>query len=470
MQPSSIAGRGAFAYLARLAPVPLAALILSVSASSYAMSFAQAWDAARAYDAQYQAAGHELASTQFGVPIARASLLPQVSLSASTSESVGTRDFPNSLNQQVRTRLDYAAPQSSLTLRLPIFNREATSRLSQAEAQAEQAQSVYRIRGLDLVDRLAVAYVQVLLAQEGKLLVDAQWQAQSVQLGQFQQRLARGEGTRVDTAQAQSALDVTRVRQTDADDQLELARRQLRRLTGLPTPALNTLAPDYRPAPLAAESLTEWLELAIRQSPALQAREQALVAARMGVQRNFAAHFPRLDLVASATKSQNESTSSLNQTTSLRSLALQLNVPIFSGGGIDASVKQAVADQSRVEQEIRIERENIEIEVQRFYQSTMTGRSRWEALRGAVEAAELAQLGMTRALQAGLATGSDVAETQSRVFAARRELAQARVEYLVARLRLMIQAGMPAADVVADLDRALVAQSGVSTPAPAPRP
>ena len=465
MLPSSIA---CHRVAERLVQVALAALILSVSVRSHAMSFAQAWEAARAHDAQYQAAGHELASSQFAVPIARSALLPQVSLSAATSESTGTRDFPNSLNQQVRTRLDYSAPQSSLTMRLPIFNREAQSRLSQAQAQAELAQSVYRSKGLDLVDRLAVAYVQVLLAQEGKLLVDAQWQAQSVQLGQFQQRLARGEGTRVETAQAQATLEVIRVRQTDADDQLELARRQLRRLTGLPTPALNTLAADYQPAPLAVESLTEWLELAIRQSPALQAREQALVAARIGVQRNFAAHFPRLDLVASAAKSQNESTSNLNQTTSLRSLALQLNVPIFSGGGIDASVKQAVADQSRVEQEIRIERENIEIEVQRFYQSTMTGRSRWEALRGAVEAAELAQLGMTRALQAGLATGSDVSETQSRVFAARRELAQARIEYLVARLRLMIQAGMPAADVVADLDRALVAPPVLPTSATRP--
>ena len=172
--------------------------------------------------------------------------------------------------------------------------------------------------------------------------------------------------------------------------------------------------------------------------------------------------------MANATKNQNESASNLNQTTSLRTVALQLSVPIFSGGGIDASVKQAVADQSRVEEEVRVERETIEVEVQRYYQATMTGRARWDALRGAVEAAELAQFGMTRALQAGLATGNDVSEAQTRVFAARRELAQARLDYLVARTRLMIQAGMPAADVVADLDRALLAPT--APPAPAARP
>ena len=465
MQPTSIQHPGA---LARVATALMGAFCLGLGSGASAMTFAQAWDAARAYDAQFQAAGHELASSQYAIPIARSALLPNVSLTASTSESTGTREFPNALNQQVRTRLDYAAPQSSLTIRLPIFNREAHSRLSQAHAQAELAQYVYRVRGLDLVDRLALAYIQVLLAQEGRQLADAQWQAQSVQLAQFQQRLLRGEGTRVETAQAQAALEVLRVRLTEADDQLELVRRQLRRVTGLPTPALPTLGADFQPTALAAEGLFEWLQLAVRQSPSLQAREQAVVAARIGVQRNFAGHFPRLDLVASATKSQNESTSNLNQTTSLRSLALQLSVPIFSGGGIDASVKQAVADQSRVEEEVRVERETIEVEVQRYYQATMTGRARWDALRGAVEAAELAQFGMTRALQAGLATGNDVSEAQTRVFAARRELAQARLDYLVARTRLMIQAGMPAADVVADLDRALLAPT--APPAPAARP
>ena len=438
--------------------------------TAQAMSFAQAWDASRQHDAQYQSATHELASAQQLVPIARAALLPQVALNASTNEVTGSREFPNSLNQQVRTRLDYSAPQTSLSLRLPIFNREAHSRLGQAQAQTEVAESLFRAKGLDLVDRLAVAYMQVLLAQDSRRLTELQLQAQAVQLKQLQQRLQRGEGTRVETAQSQAALDVLRVRRTESDDQLELARRQLRRITGLPTPELRSLAGDYQPAPMPAESLTEWLEIAVRQSPSLQARQQALVAAKMNVQRNFAGHFPRLDLVASASHNQNETTSSLNQTTSLRSLGLQLSVPIFSGGGVDASVKQALSDQSRAEEEIRIERETLEIEVQRYYQATQTGQARIEAMRTSVAAAELALLGTQRALEAGLSTGNDVAEAQARLFGTRRELAQMRLDYLLARTRLMVQAGMPMAEVAADVDRALVADTTPAMPAPAQTP
>jgi outer membrane protein, protease secretion system len=444
------------------------AIISGVSVGAQAMTFAQAWDAARAHDAQFQVAGHKLASSQFAVPIARSALLPQVSLSAAASESTGTREFPNALNQQVRTRLEYAAPQSSLTLRLPIFNAEALGRLHQAQAQSDVAQTVYRVRAFELLDRLAFAYTQVLLAQEGRRLAEAQWQAQVTQLTQLQQRLLRGEGTRVETAQAQAIADVLRVRVTEADDQLELTRRQLRRITGLPTPALPSLASDAKPAAPAAETLFEWLQMAVNQNPILQARDLALVAARLAVKRNFAAHYPKLDLVASASRSQNESTSNLNQTTNLRTLSVQLSVPIFSGGGIDASVKQALADQARVEQEIRVERENIEVEVQRYYLAMVTGRSRWQALQGAVDAAELALRGATRALQEGLGTANDVSEVQTRLFAARREVAQAQLDYWLGRTRLMIQAGLSTSDVVADLDRALHLQP--LAPSPTARP
>ena len=139
-------------------------------------------------------------------------------------------------------------------------------------------------------------------------------------------------------------------------------------------------------------------------------------------------------------------------------------MPLYSGGGVDASVKQSEADRSRAEEDIRVERENLEIEVQRQYQAVVGGTSRIAAYRKAVDSSELALQGARRSLASGLATGSEVAEAQARHFSARRELAQARFEYLLARLRLMVNSGAPAADVAADLDRALTA-SPVAPPA-----
>ncbi|WP_158219893.1 TolC family outer membrane protein [Ideonella sp. A 288] len=436
--------------------------LMALSSGAQAMSFAEAYEAARGHDARYRAANHELTAARQGVPVARAALLPTVNLNVSESSVLGTRRIANGSNQDVRLRVDYDAPQTSVTLRMPLFNREASSVYQQAQAQSEVAESVYRGQGLDLVDRLAVAYLQALLAEEGKRLVDAQEQALIVQLQQAERRLERGEGTRVNVAQGRAALDLTRARQIDAQDQVELARRALRRVTGLPTPPLRQVPPDYTPTSLIPEGMVAWLDLALRQSPTLRAREQALTVARMAVQRQTAGHYPRLDLIASMARSENESLSSLGQSATLRTVGVQLNVPLYNGGGVEASIKQALASQARAEEEIRAERENVELEVQRHYQATANGAKKIAAHRQAVASAALALEGSRRALEAGVGTMTELADAQAQLYVVQRDLAQARIDYLISRMRLMVQAGVPMADAAADLDQSLVAVAGTA--------
>ena len=203
-----------------------------------AMTFAQAYEAARQFDANYRAAGYERDATQFSVPIARAGLLPIVNLTASDSSVQGTRQFANSLNQEVRTRLDYQAPQAALNVRMPLFNYEAFNIYKQAQVQTVLADEQYRTQGMDLMDRLAGAYLQVLLSDEALALAQSQATALQTQLAQATQRETRGEGTRVQVAQFQANLDLARARVLEAGDQRELATRQLARLTGLPPVAL----------------------------------------------------------------------------------------------------------------------------------------------------------------------------------------------------------------------------------------
>ena len=376
-------------------------VILLVTTDLQAMGFAEAYDAALQNDAQYRAAGHERESARLAIPIARAALLPSVGLTIASSEVNGERKFPNSLDQQVTTRVEYAAPQASLGLRMPIFNYEALSRLGQAKAQSGVAESVFRVRALDLIDRLASGYLQVLLADEGKHLADGNLQAIERQQAQAEQRLLRGEGTRVDTAQMKASLDLARVRVLEAADQVQLARRQLRRITGLQTPPLRQVPDDYMPAPLQPQSLQAWLDLARAQNPSLQARDMAVSVARMAVRRQNAGHLPRLDLVASVSHSQNESISYLNQSSTLRSIGLQLNIPLYGGGGVDAGVRQALSDQARAEEELRVENENVALEVQRHHQSVTQGAERIAAYKAASGSAALALQGAQRALEMG---------------------------------------------------------------------
>lgn len=438
---------------------------LALAPAAQAMSFGEAFTAARQNDAQYRAAGHELEANRLAVPVARAALMPNVSLNASQQEVEGWRKSRNSNNQDMRLRLEYTAPQASLGMRMPIINRELGVRVEQAGAQAEFAEYQFQLRGNELMDRLASAYLTVLLVEQTKLQVDKLVEALTQQVAQAQQRLARGEGTRVEVARGQAELDLARVRVLETEDQLLLARRQLQRLTGQPLTQALQMPAAVEPPPLEPQGLFAWLELANRQNPALKAREQSLEVAKLGVKRNRAAHLPRLDLVASYSQNENESVSNLGQSTTQRAIGVQLNIPIYSGGGVEASVRQAVADRSRAEEEIRLERENVEIEVQRQYQLTQNGVERIKAQERAVASAELAVTGMRRALEGGVGTTGDLADALSRSYAAQRELAQARIDYLLARTRLMLSAGFGMSEVAQELDRLLALAPAASTTA-----
>ena len=426
-----------------------------------AMSLGQAFEAALTYDPQYRAAGFELDASRLGVPIARASLLPAVSLSVSSADVTGRREFPNGLNQEVTTRVDYSSPQSTLALRAPVFNYEALSRYRQAQAQTEASEATFRARGLELMDRVGTAYIQALLARTALELSQTEVVSLQAQLARSEQRQLRGEGTRTEEAQARAALELARYRVIDGRDQLELTYIRLRRMTGQEPTWMQEIPRDYQPDAIAPRQLQDWLDLAVDQNPALQARRQAVAVARANVQRNFAGHLPRLDVVASLSRSQNESLANLNQSSKLASVGFQLSVPLFNGGGVDASVRQAEADQARTEQELRSERENLELEVQRLYLAVANGVARVDALKRVVAASEVAVLGMSRAMEAGLATNADVLDAQSKLFGSLRDLAQGRYEYLAGRLRLMAQAGMPMRRVVDDLNQILSVKTDV---------
>lgn len=432
-----------------------AAAMIAPSPAAHALGFAEAYAAARGHDAQFRAANHELDASRQLVPITRAALLPVVGVNLSRFDYSGTKSFTNSLNQEVKTDVAYGSPKASLTARMPLLNYEASKRHEQAHVQVEIAESTHRARSLELIDRLGTAYLQVLLAADNVTLAQSQLQAAQAQAARAEQRLRRGEGTRTDVAATQAGVDIGRVRVLEAQDQYEVARRAFKRVTGLDPVPLNRLAADFMPGEMVPATLGEWLGLAVNSNPQIQARQQALRAARLGVDRQTAGHYPRVDLVASMERNTNESITSLNQTNVLSSLGVQVSVPIYSGGGIDASVKQALADQARAEEEIKNEREAVELDVQRLHQAVAQGATKIAAYQRAVASSEVAAQGASRALDNGLGTTADVMDAQSRLDLARRDLAQARYDYLLARLRLMATAGLPMEEVVSDIDRLL---------------
>lgn len=447
----------------------LGAVAAGPAAAHDAAGFSEAYAAALRHDADHRVARHELESQEQARRITRAALLPNVAATYSESRVRGDRESPNALGQSFTQALDYRNPAIALQLRAPLLNLEASHRDRSAALQVEAARSVFVARGQELLDRLGVAYAQRLFAQEAVALAQAQHDAYRAQAEMAERRFGAGEGTRTEVADAAAAVALARVQLIEAGDQRDIAQRTLTRITGqaaAPTRGLSDGAPT---APLPQAELQAWIDLAAAHNPGLQARRRQLAAAKAEVERAKAGHYPRIDFVASAVDNRNDTASTLNQRVRQYSAGVQLSIPLYAGGGVEAGVMQALAQQSRAEAQLDSDREQLTLEVRRQFQANESGRLKVEALRDALEAGGIALEGTKRALEAGFRTTADVLEAVRRLFLARRDLVQARYELLIARLRLQGLAGLPVADITADIDRQLAAPLAGAVVAEGPR-
>ena len=430
-------------------------------APAWAGDFQRMFDAALDADATYRAARAELASVRQNIPLAQSALLPNVSLSVSDAKVEGYRTVNNFFGQPVTSDLNYRAPAHSLNLRMPLINREANQKLEIARLQVANAEALFAARTTDLLDRLGAAYLQSLLAEQAVLAAQSQLDAARVQLELAKRRLALGEGTRTETADADAAFDLAQVLLLEAQDQRQTGTLALQQLTGLQEPPRSgpqlTLVPPALPSAsfAAPASLAQLLDQANMGNPGILARQFALAAAQAAVARNEAGHYPRLDLVASAASARNDSISTLNQSTYQRSLGLQLTVPLYSGGAVSASVTQALADRDKTEAELTAERESVARDVTRLFAAATSGAARIAAQQKAIASAALALEAASKSFSAGLGTQPDTVQARRKLVQAQRDTAQSVYEYLLVRLRLLVRIGLDPMLIVADLDRLL---------------
>lgn len=439
----------------RIDPRPLAlvlALALAPAPAFAAGAFAAAFEAARANDAAYRAARHELEAGEELVPIARAGRLPTVTASYSESRVRGEREYAP---PRPKDDLDYRNPVAALQLRAPLLNLEAYSRYASAQAQTEGARARFAAGGRELLDRLALAYVQRLFAEETVALARVQVDALETQTQIARRRLSAGEGTRTELADAAASLASARAELIAAEDQHALSQRGLVRITGNETLATQPLPADALPLLPAARPLQEWNALAAANNPSITARLREIDALQHEIRRNRAGHYPRVDLVASAFDAENESISTLDQQTRQYSIGVQVNIPIYAGGGVDASVRRAAADLARAQAQLDDDTQRLQLDVERQFRTMESGHARLAALDEAVAASELALQGARRGQGAGVFSSADVLDAVRRHHTARRDAAQARHELLIARIRLQALAGLAEDEIVADVDRLL---------------
>jgi outer membrane protein len=393
--------------------------------------------------AQYQAAIEAL-------PQARAGYLPIISGAASA--------FHNDVDFQNGPSLSYNTTTYAVTLSQPVFRLQNWIAIGEAKQQVVQAEAGLASASQDLILRVAQGYFDVLLAQDNVALSESQKAAISEQLAQAKRNFEVGTATIVDTLEAQARYDQANAKEISDKNDLEVKRRALQQLLGKLPDHLATLREPLVLAPPKPDDLEAWVKTAQDTSFTVVSARAAAEIAREEVDRQRAAHLPTLDATASFSRAYNPSASSagvVGPITNNGTVGLTLSVPFYSGGLIQSRVRQALAQREKADQDLESTERSVAQAVRQNYLNVTSGIAQVQALEQALTSTQ-SQLDSTiLGRDVGVRTSVDVLNAQQQVYQTRRDLQQARYNYLLNTLRLKAAAGQLAETDVQDVNRAL---------------
>jgi outer membrane protein len=443
----------------------LLALALAIAASpASATDLIAVYELARRSDPQLQVAEAQRLAQREAVPQARAALLPNIGGSATLTDTDRDTESFQAFPQPdgtvrfgpVAGNLDTRGRQYSLSLQQSIYDHRNYTRLAGARAQVSQADADYEAALNALFLRVAQAYFDVLTARANLEAAEAQEKALVRQLEQAEQRFEVGLTAITDVQEARASADAARAGAILARNALDDAYEALAELTGTPVADVDRLRDDIplvAPEPADPEA---WVRVALERSPAVAARRHALEAAEAGIRTAKAGHLPSLGAQLSWTKGATWGVQSFatNQVPARSAnegpvISMVLNVPLFQGGLVQSQVRQAVAQRDAAEGALEQATRATTRQVRNAYRAVEAGMSEVAARRQALVSAKSALEATEAGFEVGTRTIVDVLLSQQQYFAAQREFARARHNFILAGLGLKQAAGVIS---IADLE------------------
>ncbi|MAT51265.1 MAG: channel protein TolC [Porticoccaceae bacterium] len=379
----------------------------------------------------------------------RGALLPQVSGSAQGTRT--GRESPGTGGTNVRDYYD--GEKYSLSLTQSLYNkpqwegyRAARNEADQYAARFEDTENLITV---DLVER----YTKVLAAEDNLRFVRAEREAAEKQYSQIKARYERKLAMVTDLLEVEARVDRLRTEELNARNQVALAREAMSEMLGR--------AVDEPLAPLRDEifvtwdlsSPDTWIRRGLRDNSALQAAQLAVKAAEAGVRQANGGRHPTVNLQLLAQKSDIGFENAQVPTSEVYVAAVNLNVPLFSGGQVSAQVAEARARLRLATQEREEVERDLRKQIREAYLNAHSAMQRVEATRKAVASAQKSYEARQKGYKYGTVTVVDVLDAAENLYAAERDYRQAYYDLMVEGMNLYRTAGSDAPAKVAEVNQ-----------------
>jgi protease secretion system outer membrane protein len=410
-----------------------------------AVTLQQAYEAALKNDPTYRMSFYDKEASRENAIIGRSYLMPSVQASLSSSRNVADTDtLGYDIIGRPERRVDhprYISRSNVVQMRQPILNLEGIARYRQGKVQARQGEAAFAAGTDEVTVRVVSAYMDALFADDQVALSKVSRDMYAEMMKVNQRLFEKGEGTKTDMLETQARLDLAEAQLTEAQDNAVAARETLAGIIGMDPGPLDRLGDGFRPTTVAPGAFETWEQTAREHNHELAAARLAAENARLDIDRNRAGHYPRVDFIAAYSKGDAESINTYTQNSVNRTVGLQVNIPIYQGGAINATTRQAAAVYARAQSDVDARTSKVMVELRRAHSLVLSSVRKIEALEKAVASGKLLMTATEQSIKGGVRINLDLLNAQQQLYTSQRDLAQARYSYLIALMRLRAAAG-----------------------------
>ena len=380
------------------------------------------------------------------IPQATSAFRPQISATGQFGYSYfQERSTPNLPIQGAATTqiLTTSMGIVGLTVSQTLFNgMRNVNGVRQAESQLFAARENLRLGEETILLSAATAYMNVLrdtavldLRKNNIIVLEEQ-------LRQTRDRFSVGEVTVTDVAQAQASLATGRSDYYAAQANLQTSIANYRQIIGVQP---NRLQPARTIESILPPNTQTAIDVAMAEHPAIQAALHNVDTAELQVKIQEGQLYPTLAAVGQIQDNYayfGEPGVKVMNATAM----LQASVPIYTGGLVDAQVRQAKEQLSQARIQADLQRANARAQVVSTWGVLDAAKAAIRSQESAVKAAEVALAGIREEAKVGQRTTFDVLTAQQTLLNARVALVTAQRDRVVASYNVMAAVGRLTAD------------------------
>ena len=406
-----------------------------VTTNAIAVSLTDVYQQALVSDPTFKAARSQWFADRENLPIKRSILFPQISATGGFSRNYASSGNNNHYNNQ---------SAFSLNLSQSLFNFGNWANIMSAQAIVKKAEVTFLAAAEDLLLRTATAYFRVLRSKDVLSYTKANKEALANTLNQTKHKYDVGLIAIVDLENARADYDNAIAEEIAAKNDLADKLEQLNAITGVRYSNLDPVKTNFPLLSPQPADINRWARTAEQQNFDLAAARYAAIAARENIKIQNAGHLPVLNATGGYTYNHSDNNPNYNTATKQHqaSAGLNLELPIFQGGYVLASAKQANYQYQTALANQEIKHRSTTSSTRQAYLNVLSGVSKIKANKQAIKSANNSLRATKAGYEVGTRTMVDVLQAQAKLYDRQKEFATSQYEYIIQLLTLKQLAGI----------------------------